>query len=352
MPKTSVVIPSYNHGAFLGYAVNSVLKQTDADFELIIVDDGSNDNSLEVLSTFSDPRIKVYSQSNQGAHSAINRGIHEARGKYLAILNSDDAYHPQRLEKLISILERDGEIGLVGSHIQIIDEANRNLSVKHSFEDNFPWPLARPERSFRAGEDLHAALLTENFWATTSNFVFSRYWYEQVGEFRPLRYAHDWDFALRIANKAKLFWFPEPLIKYRFHESNTIRTNQSAMILEICWILAVHLPQYISSQWEEDISESMRVDRLINSIYTYGCETILSVMLLQNLHERIDLALQLLEYDNPIRLRYLEFIQKLLEQPKPASTGDLVMPALNQKKSWIITRGRAIKNRLRSILVS
>jgi len=315
MPRTSVVIPSYNHAAFIGHAVNSVLKQTDTDFELIIVDDGSTDNSLEILSSFSDSRVKVYSQSNQGAHAAINRGLREANGKYLAILNSDDAYHPQRLEKLIPILDRDSKIGLVGSHIQIIDDTNRNLSVKHKYEDNEPWSLTKPERSFRAGEDLYAALLTENYWATTSNFIFSRDWYEQVGEFRPLRYAHDWDFALRIANKAKLDWFPEPLIQYRLHESNTIRTNQSAMILEICWILAVHLPQSIFRQCEKDISEAVQVDRLLNSIYTYGCDTILSVMLLQNLHERIDLALQLLENDNPIRLRYLEFIQERVKQP-------------------------------------
>ncbi|NCT22276.1 cell wall biosynthesis glycosyltransferase, partial [bacterium] len=91
-----------------------------------------------------------------------------------------------------------------------------------------PWLLEVPERSFRAGSDLHKALLTENYWSTTSNFVFPRRWFEAVGEFRPLRYAHDWDFALRMASVARMVLLPEVLMRYRVHAANTIREDRAA----------------------------------------------------------------------------------------------------------------------------
>lgn len=319
MPKVSVVIPSYNHAPFIGHAVDSVLNQSETDLELIVIDDGSTDNSLEVLSSFSDPRFKVYTQSNQGAHAAINRGLQIACGEFLAILNSDDAYHPQRLEKTIAALDDDAQIGLVGSHIEIIDINNRTLGVKHGYLDCPPWSLEHPERSFRAGNDLHAALLTENYLATTSNFVFRRRWYEQVGEFRPLRYAHDWDFALRMARISRLALLPEPLVRYRVHESNTIRENQAAMIFEICWCLAVHLPiQADRTLFTEESRLEDHISQLLHSISVYDLDRVLGVMLLQKLHENTAQAVELLDPGSPSRKAYIRFIEERLEK---AATG-------------------------------
>ena len=105
MPKISVIIPSYNHAAYIGEAVHSVLTQSEGDLDLIVVDDGSTDSSLKVLERFTDHRLRVIAQTNQGAHAAINRGLQAASGNYLAILNSDDVYHPQRLEKLTGLLK-------------------------------------------------------------------------------------------------------------------------------------------------------------------------------------------------------------------------------------------------------
>jgi glycosyltransferase involved in cell wall biosynthesis len=309
MPAVSVVIPSYNHASFIAEAVNSVLNQSVRDLELIVIDDGSTDTSLSVLAGFSDPRLKVISQTNQGAHAAINRGLGEASGKYLAILNSDDAYYPRRLERAIAALEADPQAGLVGSFIEIVDAEDKTLGIKHSYQDCSPWLLEIPEQSFRAGDDLRAALLTENYWATTSNYVFPRSWFERVGEFLPLRYAHDWDFALRMAKVARLVMLPEVLMRYRVHEKNTIRENQAAMVFEICWCLAVHLPQAmddggILSAYPQD----EQVNRLLHSIYTYGLEQALSVMLLQRLHENPGKALELLQPGSALRSRYMDFI--------------------------------------------
>jgi glycosyltransferase involved in cell wall biosynthesis len=312
VPQISVIIPSYNHANYIGEAIESVLSQTHRDLELIVVDDGSTDNSQEVLGGFKDPRLHPHFQENQGAHAAINRGLQEARGKYLAILNSDDVYHPQRLEKALVEFNGNPLVGLVSSHIEIIDRQGRSMGIKHGYLDYSPWDLSDPSKSFRAEADLRAALLTENFLATTSNYVFSRKLYQQVGKFLPLRYTHDWDFALRAMQFGELRLLPEALMSYRVHEGNTIRENQAAMIFEICWILAVHMPQAASSSWFQSAGWRVRTQQMLNSIYTYGCERILTVMLLQNLKDTRSLALQLLDPEDPVRWEYLEAIRMQL----------------------------------------
>ena len=322
MPKVSIVIPSYNHAPFIERAVKSVLNQTEPDLELIVVDDGSTDASLEILSGFSDERLKVITQTNQGAHAALNRGFKNAQGEFLAILNSDDIYHQKRLEKAIASLKNDPQLGLVGSHIEIIDAQDKHLGIKHGYKDCEPWPLKKTERSFRAGTDLRAALLTENYWSTTSNFVFTRHWYDNIGEFRPLRYAHDWDFALRMAKAANLALLPEPLMRYRVHSSNTICEDRAAMIFEICWILAVHLPEHIAeARFFDQQPLETRIDQLLNSIYVYDMERVLSVMLLQGLNNNFEGAIQLLDRDNPVRARYMQFILDTLVRHDDARPG-------------------------------
>jgi len=310
VPKFSIVIPSYNHMAFVADAVRSVLGQSEGDLELIVVDDGSTDDSLDVISRFSDERLTILTQTNQGAHAAINRGLKESSGEYLAILNSDDAYHPERLRKSREFLEADPQLGLMGSFIEIIDRDNKVLGIKHGYKDFEPWSIENPQRSFRADSDLRAALLTENFLATTSNFVFKRLIYEKIGEFRALRYAHDWDFALRVAGVAGLGLLPEALMRYRVHESNTIRENLEAMIFEICWCLAVHLPRHFAdAQFYAHHTPDQRIEQLLNSIYTYGCEQVLSGMLIQGLSDDPSAARELLDPEDVRRQKYLEYIK-------------------------------------------
>jgi glycosyltransferase involved in cell wall biosynthesis len=313
MTKFSIVIPSYNHAQFIRKAVYSVLTQTLTDLELIVVDDGSMDDTLAVLSTISDSRLTVISQSNQGAHAAINRGLKEAKGDYLSILNSDDFYHTQRLEKSLAVLDGNPQIGIVSSYIQIVDENDKNLGIKHGYKDCPPWLLENPERSFRADNDLKAALLTENYLSTTSNLVFPRPWLERVGEFRPLRFAHDWDFALRMTRMAEVVLLPEPLLSYRVHQRNTIRQDQAAMIFEICWILAVHLPpSIVDADFISQRALEKRVDQLLESIYTFNCERVLNLMLLQELSKDPEQAMRLLEPNDPVRNQYMQHIRQTI----------------------------------------
>jgi GT2 family glycosyltransferase len=332
MPELSVVIPSYNHAAFIAEAVQSVLGQTHLDLELIVVDDGSGDESLAVLSRFGDTRLRVLAQENRGAHAAINRGLEEARGDYLAVLNSDDVFHPQRFETMLPVLRANPRIGLIASHVEVIDRAGKSLGIKHGYRDLEPWLLERPERSFRATDDLRAVLLTENYLATSSNYLFTRQCYERVGAFRPLRYAHDWDYALRVMHQADIALVPEALVRYRVHGGNTIRENHAAMIFEVCWILAVHLPLATSSSWFTALPPAERTERLLQSMYTFQCQQVLAAMLAQRLADDPTRAEALLEPGNAERTHYLEFIVSRLgardETTTPTPVGGLARPWL------------------------
>ena len=94
----SVVMPSYNHEKFVIEAAESVLNQSHRMLEFIVIDDGSRDSSVSLLKSIKDPRMKLVVQENAGAHAAINRGLEMAQGDYLAIINSDDTFDPQRVE--------------------------------------------------------------------------------------------------------------------------------------------------------------------------------------------------------------------------------------------------------------
>jgi glycosyltransferase involved in cell wall biosynthesis len=243
MSLISVVIPSYNHAAYIGKAVESVLGQTHRELELIVIDDGSTDASLEYLRCIADPRFQLVEQANAGAHNAINRGLAMAKGDYLAILNSDDIFNPERLRVSLEALAI-GKADLVSTWIEVIDAEGRVLGVKEGWHNMLPWPIARPQHSFAVSDSFAKNLLMTNFVSTTSNVLFSRRLYERIGGMRNLRFAHDWDFLLRAARDFECKLLPHPLMQYRIHSSNTISSNRAWMLFEICWVLAVGMMAY------------------------------------------------------------------------------------------------------------
>lgn len=308
----SVVIPSYNHARFVGEAVASVLRQDVDGLELVVVDDGSTDESVEVLRAVADPRLRVLTQQNQGAHAAINRGLGEAHGRLLAILNSDDRWPPGRLEAALDVFRRDPDTALVGSWIQLIDEVGRPLSVKHGYDDLDPWPVEDPARTFKADRDLRTALLQQNYWATTSNYVFPRATWERHGPFRPLRFAHDWDFALRVQQQSRARLLESPLLEYRVHSGNTIRKDRPVMVFEICWVLAVHAREYVASPDFWRPGEPGRVEQLLRSIHVYGCDKVLWAMTVHIQNGPPGTDLRLLEAPDPARRVYLAEVERIL----------------------------------------
>ena len=138
-PSVSVIIPSFNHEKFVAEAIESVLNQSFTNFELIIIDDGSKDRSIGIIREFvkKDPRIKFFSQDNQGSHSAINKGISLSNGKYVAILNSDDRFHPDRLAILVDTIKEQQKKFLITA-VNLIDQEGSIIE-----DESHWWRLAR-----------------------------------------------------------------------------------------------------------------------------------------------------------------------------------------------------------------
>lgn len=243
IPHVSIVIPSYNHAPYLPAAIESVLSQRGVDLELIIVDDGSRDNSWALIEKFAkgDPRIRPMAQRNQGAHAAINAGLREARGNFLAILNSDDLFHSDRIATLLANAEAaDGKDFLLTS-VQLIDRHGVPIT-------DHPWLDEYATMRRRAVEDgVLAALLERNFAISTSNFFFRRSIYEALGGIRPFRYTMDWDYALRalLHGPDRFAWLADlNLLGYRLHGNNTILQGLPLSALEANHLLYCTLQEH------------------------------------------------------------------------------------------------------------
>src|SRR5438270_5801548 len=120
-PRVSVGLPVHNGMRFLREALESVLRQTLGDFELLVVDDGSTDDTPEVLASVRDGRLRVLRQEHEGLVAALNRGADEARAPYLARMDADDVSLPRRLERQIALLAADESVGIVGCGVETID---------------------------------------------------------------------------------------------------------------------------------------------------------------------------------------------------------------------------------------
>ncbi|RXK60019.1 glycosyltransferase [Lacibacter luteus] len=256
----SIIIPSYNHEKYISKCIDSVLKQTYINLELIIIDDGSVDSSNEIISAYTDHRIQHIKQSNNGAHNAINKGLALSKGDYLTILNSDDLYHPTRIEKCLQIFQNDSTIDFISTWLDIINVNETILGTKMAWRNMEPWNLKNKELTFAGSPDYALNALMANFVSTTSNMIFKRTVYEKIGGMRNLRFTHDWDFLLRVCSNFNCFNLEESLLSYRIHETNTISSNRKWMLFEICWIIASNIDRFnsklIPSLKKEDFSFS------------------------------------------------------------------------------------------------
>ncbi len=237
-PLVSVVIPAYNHERYVGPAIESVLAQTAGDFELLVIDDGSRDRTWDVIQGFSDPRLVRQRQENQDAYNTLNRGLSLARGRFIAILNSDDLFAPRRLERLLAEQRASGAACLF-TDVQPMDAAGVEIS-----DPGHPWNLwhAKNRGYYRQCGDLYQAFLKGNLMVSTSNLFLAAEAVRQVGNFCSLRFLHDYDYIFRV-----LLAFPgrvrylaeEKLLAYRVHGGNTLgqgailaREQDQAVILK------------------------------------------------------------------------------------------------------------------------
>ena len=227
-PLVSIIVPSYNHIKYIEICLNSIVNQTYKNIELIVIDDGSSDGSVEFLQKYFDQlkleNKKLILQKNQGAHNAINNGLKLATGEYVTILNSDDIYAKERLEILVNYC-KTSDAKMVFTHVYFIDENGtptdndfrkryfKNLELLGSFGVSF-------------------ILLGYNLAVTSGNLFFHKATFanELFSDFKTV---HDWDFVLRAMCRTKVHYLNDGFMFYRTHSSNTL-TN-SPIDIEDCF---------------------------------------------------------------------------------------------------------------------
>ena len=247
MKQVAVVIPLYNHAAYIGDAVRSVLGQTRAVDKIVIVDDGSTDDSAEIVRAFAEPRIELYTQPNAGAHAALNRGIEKAVGcDYVAILNSDDVFARERISKCAALLDEMPSIDVVATRLRLIDSTGTEIAFS---DPRAKWFAAA--WSVRGSQlDLVEQLGVANFISSTSNLTGRRAYFLDH-PFRHYRYAHDYFFVLHCALRNRLAVLDDELFSYRVHSQNTISVAPEKLVRELLEmnvdLLAVLAPELAGS---------------------------------------------------------------------------------------------------------
>ena len=211
MPLISVIVPAYNAQSTIGETVESILNQTFTDFELIVVNDGSTDNTLDIVSSFNDPRLEVFSYPNAGVSASRNRGTSHAIGTYVSFIDADDLWTPDKLEAQIDALENEPQAAVAYSWTNLIDQSGRFL--------------VRGKYATYSG-NVYAELLVGNFLESASNILLRRQAFIDVGGFdETLSGAADRDFFTRLAARYSFVAVPRVGVLYRIGNSNSMSSN-------------------------------------------------------------------------------------------------------------------------------
>jgi glycosyltransferase involved in cell wall biosynthesis len=221
-PAVSVIIPTYNRSALLRKTIQSVLSQTFQDYEIIVVNNSSTDDSVEMIRSLKDPRIRVFEISNGGVIAkSRNLGLRNAQGKYIAFLDDDDMWVPEKLEKQAAYLDKHPEYQMVYSEVWRIDENDVRKELM---------PINRKTKE----GDLSEELLKGNFIPQLTVMI-RRELLETVGflnEDPGLRTIEDYEYWLRVGLMYKIGFINEPLGLYRVHSSGMSKSVAEAMLTQ------------------------------------------------------------------------------------------------------------------------
>ncbi|MEA3513762.1 MAG: glycosyltransferase [Campylobacterota bacterium] len=206
-PIVSVIMSVYNDEKYVSFAIESILNQTYKSLEFIIIDDGSTDNSLDIINQYSkqDNRIIVINQNNIGLTKSLNKGIKKAKGRYIARMDSDDISNPQRLEKQIKFLENNLEYGLVGTNAEKIDTNGKHIEFNTTKYSN---------------EEIKKILSTRNCFAHGSVMLNKELLGDALYYDEEFKYAQDYRLWVKIAKYFKIANLEESLYKLRLHENS------------------------------------------------------------------------------------------------------------------------------------
>jgi glycosyltransferase involved in cell wall biosynthesis len=231
-PLVSVIIPTFNREHTILRSVRSVLRQTYSNLELIIVDDGSDDQTELLIKSLNDTRIRYIKHAmNRWGGVARNIGCEMARADFIAFLDSDDQWLPDKLEKQVDFLTQlDRSFGLVYSDFYVIKKDHVKKRERYAFED------------------ISDFLLTRNFIGTISTVIVKKAYFDLIGGFdENLESCQDWDLYLRLCKICKFGFLVDPLVKYFMNEENDRISNRGKPMI------SGH--EKILKKYEADIAE-------------------------------------------------------------------------------------------------
>ena len=214
-PSISVILAVYNGSQFIKDAIQSMLDQSYADFEFIIVDDGSTDSTSEIVASFNDPRIKYEKREHAGLVPSLNYGLSIAEGKYVARMDADDYSLPSRFEKQVSLLEEHSEIVVCGSWAIIVDKENREIGT-------YSYPRVKSKEirlyAIRGNPFIHPTTMYRREVILKAG-GYRRFW----------KHTEDYELWTRIIYKHQVANIPEPLLNYRIHEGQITISRKAEM---------------------------------------------------------------------------------------------------------------------------
>ncbi|MCP1677147.1 glycosyltransferase involved in cell wall biosynthesis [Natronocella acetinitrilica] len=200
-PLVSIITPTYNRARFLGIAIDSVLAQTYENWELVIVDDGSTDNTPEIMEPYlKDSRIRYFRQENQGQSVARNVGIRESKGEYICFLDSDNAWLPDKLRRSVELMEQHQNVGVLYADVITVDEDGKEISRKNM-------------RRFSGR--IAPQMLRDNCVSMNTTIARRRCFEEQGGFSESYRVADDYELWLRLSAHYEFLYVPEFFAHYR-----------------------------------------------------------------------------------------------------------------------------------------
>jgi glycosyltransferase involved in cell wall biosynthesis len=218
VPRITVIIPTYDRANLVGESIESVIRQTYSDFELIIVDDGSTDNTRDVVNSYKDPRIRYVYQENRGVSAARNTGIKLTASQYIAFLDSDDLYVENALEITLNCLESHPDVGFSYGQCYISRVGGQVYRTRKS-------PFHNKSAVIDSLTQLREMLFICPI--TLSTLAVRRTCFDEVGGFNEdLFVAEDLHMFIRLAKRYSAFYIAEPLVTQRYHDNSLRHTTK------------------------------------------------------------------------------------------------------------------------------
>lgn len=262
MPRFSVIIPLYNKAPYVRKTVESVLGQTFGDYELIIVDNGSNDGSHEIVAAFTDHRIKIVRlEENVGVSNARNKGVSLASAPHITFLDADDWWEPTFLEEMAGLIDRHPDAGIYGTGYYIVKNGKKRLA-----------PIGVDER-FEEGEINYCAVYAKTLCMplTSISVAMPRAVFDETGGFKPhLKLGEDFDLWVRIALKHRTVFLNKPLSNYNqdvdvtFRGTHHLRDPKEHML----WNLGYLEPEEKTNADYKQLIDNLRTYSLLPYLLT------------------------------------------------------------------------------------